>query len=189
MAYIQSPVCWQRYIIMTCKAPLPQLSADKAPAVELVSQLLTAAPTTLLDAGLLSMLWWLTAEEALQVLKCLFRPRATTTGSPVTTKWCGSAAALVRSFFKSTIPIRSALPAFIRLTKPIRHACLTVSNTCSNAQSWNLEYDEVFQRVFQSLTGTAQKTNTSTRSISRDPQLFLPMVIWTEQHSEQPCEC
>lgn len=146
MAYIQSPICWQRYLIMTCKAPLPQLTAAKAPAVELVSQLQTAAPTTLLDAGLLSMLWWLTAEEALQVLKCLFSPRATTTGSPVTTKWCGPAAVLVRSLFKSTIQIRSALPSFIRLAKPIRDACLTVSNICSNAQSWNLVHDEVFQR-------------------------------------------
>lgn len=76
-------------------------------------------------------------------------PRAATTGSPVTTKWCDPNAVLVRSLFKSTIQIRSALPAFIRLTKPIRDACLTVSNTCSNAQSWNLEYEEVFQRVFQ----------------------------------------
>lgn len=111
-------------------------------------------------------------------------PRAATTGSPVTTKLCDPNAVLVRSLFKSTIQIRSALPPFIRLTKPIRDACLTVSNACSNAQSW-----EVFQRVFQSLTGTPQKTNTSTRSMSREPQLFLPVVIWTEQHSEQQCEC
>lgn len=84
-------------------------------------------------------------------------PAATTTGSPVPTKWCDPAAVLVRSLFKSTIQIRSALPSFIRLTKAIRDACISVSNTCTNAQSWNLEYDEVFQRVSQSLCLHAQE--------------------------------
>lgn len=90
------------------------------------------------------------------VLACR-NSEATTTASPVTTKWCDPAAVLVRSLFKSTIQIRSALPAFIRLTEPNRGACISVSNTCSNAQSWNLEHDEVFQRIFQSLCLHAQE--------------------------------
>lgn len=106
---------------MICKPPLLQLAADKPPALELVSQLQTAATAN--PAWHWVPLHALTAEgrgspsgPEMSAVTCR-NSEATITGSPVTPKWCDLTAVLLISPFKSAIQIRSAPQAFIRLTK------------------------------------------------------------------------
>lgn len=135
---------------MTCKAPLSQVTADKPLAVELVSQFQTAATAN--SAWRWAPLRALMAEgrgspsgTEMSALTCR-KSVATTTGSPVTTKWCDPTAVLLVSLYKSTIQIRSASTAFIRLTKPIRDACISVSNTCSYPWPRSFSMTRCFER-------------------------------------------
>lgn len=87
-----------------------------------------------------------------------------------------------------------SIASFYQINKSYQrclHFCIKYLHQCTIMKFgvwWGIS--KGLPKPLSTCTGTAQKTNISTRSsLSREPQLFHPMVIWIEQHSEQQCEC